>query len=112
MAKSPPGQETGIGFRITGQLVLSYEIRGKFEAALIIPVEPVCRRGGNILHGMEDTLWDKHFVSRFGNELLASDGQFELARYDGREFVRRMDEIIPLDRYLNQSRDWLLSSSQ
>ena len=45
---------------------------------------------------MDDASWDEYFVARFCDELFISDGQPKLASDDGHEFVRRMDEIIPL----------------
>lgn len=45
---------------------------------------------------MDDSSWDEYFVARFRDELFIPDGQSELAGDDGHEFVRRMDEIVPL----------------
>jgi hypothetical protein len=45
---------------------------------------------------MDDASWDEYFVARFRDELFIPDSEPKLAGDDGHEFVRRMDEIIPL----------------
>lgn len=45
---------------------------------------------------MDSSTRDKHFVAWFRNNFLITDGQSELPNHDGDEFVRRVDEIIPL----------------
>lgn len=66
------------------------------KTALVIPIEPLCCAGGNILNRMDDSPRDKYFVARFCDDVFVADDQAELAGDDGHEFVRRMDEIIPL----------------
>jgi len=71
-------------------------MRQRLRAGLVISVQPLCRRGRDILHGVADVFRDKHFVARFCNDFFTADSQSQLSRHDGDEFVRRVNEIIPL----------------
>lgn len=62
----------------------------------IVPIQPARRRGGNILDGMANALWNKHFVARLYGDFLSADGELEPSLHNGHQLVRHMDEIIPL----------------
>jgi len=53
----------------------------------------VRRGGGNILNRMADF---QHFITRLCENFFWIEGQPELPNHDGYEFVRPVDEIIPL----------------
>jgi hypothetical protein len=50
-------------------------IIGNLSLSLVIPIQPMRRRGGKILDRMEYALWDKHFVAWFCNDFFTTDGQ-------------------------------------
>lgn len=45
---------------------------------------------------MADVFGNTHFITRLCKDFFRTDGQLELPFHDGHEFIRRMDEIIPL----------------
>lgn len=55
---------------------------------------------------MTNTFGDKRFVARLCDDLFPADDEFEPSLHNRHQFVRRMDEIIPLSsRSVNTSQE-------
>ena len=60
-----------------------------------MPIQPVCRSGGQTLDGMTNTFQKTSFVVRLCNDPFSSDDQLELPIHHSHQLVRRVGEIIP-----------------